>query len=477
MKVLLINPPRLNEIRADNPSFIDEERGHNPPLGLLYLAAYLKKKDNWPVELIDAQAEELAYDNNFKKRIPLGSDLIVGITAMTFTMLDVLKTIKLLREVAKEQGIKMKIVLGGPHPTIYPQETINLPGVDYVVIGEGEITFFELCQKITQGQEPFGVKGVLFKKDGEIISNDSREFIDDLNNIPFPARELTDIKKYNSVLSSNKIITTMITSRGCPYQCAFCDRPHLGKKFRCRSAGNVVDEMEYCQKLGINEILIYDDTFTVNRQRVLDICDEIKKRNLKIDWDIRARVDTVDEEILKKLKEAGCQRIHFGVEAGTDRVLGVLKKGITIERVKKIFRLCQKLKIKTLAYFMLGSPTETKEEIEASMKLAKELRPDFVHATILTPYPATALYYQALAEGVIKDDYWRAFAREPEQGVQTRYWEKDFTRQELFVLLERFYHQFYSQPSYIIKQLLGVKSGRDFLNKLRMGFKILGLKK
>ncbi|MFH1225935.1 MAG: radical SAM protein [bacterium] len=477
MKILLINPPRLNEIRADNPSFIDEERGFNPPLGLLYLSGYLREKADWPVEVIDAQAEELAYDAKFKARIPTDDDLVVGITAMTFTMIDVVKTIGLLKEVAGEKGIKMKIVLGGPHPTIYPKETINLPGVDYAIIGEGEITFLELCRKISQNEEPLGVKGVVFKQKGEIVNNGWREFVEQLDQLPFPARELVDINKYNSILSGGKIITTMITSRGCPFQCAFCDRPHLGKKFRYRSAQNVVAEMAVCQKLGIGEILVYDDTFTVNRQRVIDICEEIKKRSLKIDWDIRARVDTVDEEILKKLKSAGCRRIHFGVEAGTDKILKVLKKGINIEQVKKIFKLCRRLKIKTLAYFMIGSPTETKEDIKASNQLARELKPDFIHATILTPYPATALYYQALEEGIIKNDYWRVFAQNPLAGVETCYWEKNFTRQELFDLLEKFYHQFYSRPSYIAKQLFSVRSWRDFLAKSKMGLKILGLKR
>lgn len=477
MKILLINPPRQNEIRADNPCFIDEERGHNPPLGLLYIAAYLEKNSSFSVEIVDAQADELSYDDGFKSRVPVDDDLVVGMTVMTFTMLDVLKTIDLLKCVQKESGKNINIVLGGPHATIYPRETAALPGVDYVVRGEGEVPFFKICQTISQGQEPHGIKGVIYKKGADIIDNGDNEFINDLDSLPFPARHLTNIQKYYSLLSGNKIVTTMFTSRGCPFQCAFCDRPHQGKIFRARSAENVVDEMEECIKLGIEEILLYDDTFTVNKQRVLKVCNEIQRRGLNVAWDIRTRVDMVDEEMLIKLKEAGCNRIHFGVEAGTEKILKVLKKGITIDRVKKAFKTCHRLNIRTLAYFMIGAPTETRQDIEESIKLAGELNPTFIHITIFTPYPATAVYNEALANGSIKHDYWLDFARNPQNGIVTPYWYEKLTREELLFLLEEFYRRFYGRPWYILKSLFQVRSLGDLRKKIRMGLKVLGVRK
>jgi anaerobic magnesium-protoporphyrin IX monomethyl ester cyclase len=475
MKVVLINPPRLNEIRADNPCFIDEDRGYNPPLGLLYLASYLEKHGGYPVQVIDAQVEELDYGEQFKKRIPANDDLVVGMTAMTFTMIDVLKTISLLRDLQREAGIGMKIVLGGPHPTIYPEETVRFPGVDYVVRGEGEIPLLEICQAVSKGREPLGVRGTLLKRDQEIIDNGTNEFIEDLDRLPFPARHLTDIRKYNSVLSGRKIVTTMFTSRGCPFRCSFCDRPHQGKKFRARSAENVVDEMAECIRMGIEEILVYDDTFTVNRKRVIDICDEIIRRRLRFVWDIRSRVDTVDEVLLKKLKDAGCERIHFGVEAGTEKILEVLNKRITIDQVKKVFEICHCLKIKTLAYFMIGSPGETREDIQMTMKLARELRPDFLHATLFTPYPSTTIYHDALAGGSISRDYWQEFAQDPQQGFLTPYWYENFSREELLTLLNQFYRKFYGRPSYILSNLLQVRSFGELKKKTKMGLKVLGL--
>ena len=188
----------------------------------------------------------------------------------------------------------------------------------------------------------------------------------------------------------------MFTSRGCPFQCLFCDRPHLGKVFRARSAKNVVDEMEECQKMGIKEIFIYDDTFGVNRQRVLDICSEIQKRKLTITWDVRTRVDTVDEEMLKAMKNANCQRIHYGVEAGAQKILNILKKGITLKQIEKAFRMTKGIGVETVGYFMIGSPNETRKDILETIKLAKKLNPDFVHISITTPFPATGLYYLGL---------------------------------------------------------------------------------
>ena len=473
MRILLINPPRFNEILADNPAFIDEERGFNPPLGLLYLAGYLKKNSQHQVFGLDAQVEGLDYDNDFKQRIEKINPDVVGITAMTFTLIDVLKTVDLVNQVEKNLNKKIIIVLGGPHVYLFPEETINLDNIDFIIKGEGELPFFNLLEALEKQKELSNINGLVYKENGQVINNLVGDFIDNLDEIPFPDRELLSIEKYNSLLGGNRIVTTMFTSRGCPFQCSFCDRPHLGKKFRARSAQNIVDEMEECLKLGIEEILVYDDTFTIDKQRTFDICDEIIKRDLKFVWDIRARVDTVDEEVLKKLKQAGCARIHFGVEAGTEKILKVLNKGISLNQVEIAFKEANKLGIETLAYFMIGSPTETKEDINKTIKFAKKIKPDYAHITILTPYPATEIYRQALSQGVIKNDYWQEFAQHPKKGVVTQYWEKELNKEELFKLLDKFYKEFYRRPSYILKELLKINSFADLKRKFKAGLKIL----
>ncbi|MGQ9626241.1 MAG: B12-binding domain-containing radical SAM protein [Anaerolineae bacterium] len=470
MKVLLINPPAENELIGNNPPIIEEERGYNPPLGLLYLAAYLEKFSSYEVAVVDSQVEGLSYQQ-LEATIAAHEPDVVGITAMTFTLIDVIKTARLVKKIDPA----ISVVLGGPHVHLFPNETIALPEVDYLVLGEGEEAFHHLLENLIEPEKLAEIKGLVFREDGHVINTGLRPFRENLDELPFPARHLTPYRKYSSLMAKRQPITTMFTSRGCPYKCIFCDRPHLGKLFRARSASNVADEMEECINLGIREFLIYDDTFTIHRQRVIDICDEIIRRKLDVGWDVRARVNTVDEEMLRKMRKAGCERIHYGVEAGTDRVLKILRKGITVEEARRAFRLTKEAGIDTLAYFIIGSPTETLEDISETMKLARELDPDYVHITIMTPFPGTELYARGLREGRIPRDVWREFAADPQPDFQPPYWEESFTREELLELIDRAYKDFYLRPRYVLKRLSRVRSFGEFLRHARAGLKVLKL--
>ncbi|MBU1102473.1 B12-binding domain-containing radical SAM protein [Patescibacteria group bacterium] len=468
MRVLLINPPDSNEILSCNPELVKKERGCDPPLGLLYLAGYLEKQSGLELKVIDAQVEKLNYQQ-LKRQIKEFMPTVVGMTIMTFTIFDVLEVIKIVKKASPE----IKIVLGGPHAHIYPKETLDLPGVDFAILGEGEMAFAGLLANINQPEKLKAIKNLAFKHNGQFINTGIQDFIKKLDDLPFPARHLVPYKKYSNLLAKKMPHTTMFTSRGCPYQCTFCDRPTMGRFFRARSAKNVVDEMALCVEMGIAEIFIYDDTFTVDRQRVLEICDEIQKRGLKFTWDIRARVNTVDEEVLKKLKAAGCERIHYGVEAGTEKILKVLNKGIHLDQTLAVFRLTQKIGISTFAYFMIGAPEETQEDILDSIKFAKKLNPDFVQVTTLTPFPATKIYLDALAGGEIKNDYWLEFAKHPTRDFKTPHWTKILSEQDLQNLLTRFYKKFYLRPGYILRQLVQVRSLNELIKKGRAGLKIL----
>jgi len=470
-KVLLINPPAEQTLVGNNPKFLDEERGYNPPLGILYLAAMLEERSPHSVSVVDAQAEELSYEALAEHAAGEAPDL-VGITAMTFTLLDVAHTVEVMRQAVPEA----KIVLGGPHVHLYPRESAALPGVDFAIIGEGEYAIVELCDHLEQPGRWGEVPGLVYHHDGEIVVNDRPALIDDLDALPFPARDLTPFRRYSSVIARRQPITTMFTSRGCPYRCTFCDRPHLGKKFRAQSAGRVVDEMQECVEMGIHELLIYDDTFTVRRQRVLDVCSEIQRRGLDVGWDIRARVDTVDEEMLKALRAAGCERVHYGVEAGSDEFMQVLRKGITVEQARQAIRLTKRAGMATLAYFMIGIPGETEADIRQTMRLARDLAPDFVHITILTPFPGTEIYRRALEEGVYATDHWLDFAREPRPGFQPLYWTKELGRERLETLLIEAYKSFYTRPSYIARQLLKIRSWRELRDKLKAGLRVAFLR-
>jgi len=471
MRILLINPPREHELLGNNPAIIDEERGYNPPLGLLYVAGYLLRHRHHDVEVLDAQVDALTYPA-LREQIALRRPDVVGITAMTFTLIDVIETARLVKAI----NPSTVVVLGGPHVHLFPDETLALPEADYLVLGEGEAAFAELLDRLGDAQGLAQVAGIAFRANGAIVKTAARPLQDDLDALPFPARELTPYAKYSSVIARRAPITTMFTSRGCPYQCIFCDRPHLGKRFRARSAANVVDEMEQCVALGIREFLVYDDTFTIQRQRVLDVCDEIIRRKLDIGWDVRARVNTVDEEMLRRMRQAHCERVHYGVEAGTDRVLKVLQKGITLEQAEQAFRWSKQAGISTLAYFMVGAPTETREDVLQTIEFAKKLAPDFVHITIVTPFPGTQLYRMGLQQGILSHDFWQEFARNPTPDFYPEYWEEKLSRQELQELVTTAYKSFYERPGYIVQRLLQVRSAGELMRKARAGVKVFLMK-
>jgi radical SAM superfamily enzyme YgiQ (UPF0313 family) len=208
---------------------------------------------------------------------------------------------------------------------------------------------------------------------------------------------------------------------------------------------------------------------------VVDVCDGIIKRKLNIGWDIRARVNTIDKDLLKKLKKANCERIHYGVESGNPEILRVLNKGITVDRVRTTFQQTKEAGISVLAYFMIGCPKETRKEIMETISFAKELKPDFVHITIFTPFPATEIYKMGLREGIIKNDFWREFAQNPTEGFQPHCWEEHFTREELQEIIVYAYKSFYTRPRYILKRLTCVRSVGEFMRMARAGLKVFGM--
>ncbi len=469
MHICLINPPALDTIQAEVPSFIKEERGINPPLGLLYLASRLQKEEGITVSVIDAQERGFSYKDTALAAAAQKPDL-VGITAMTMTMRDVLYTCRELKLLLPHT----LICLGGPHATIYPEETLRLEHIDYAVTGEGEEPFTRLVKELQRGNTVPREKNIACL-DGQkhLVYPGMGEYLRNLDDLPFPARTLIRYRNYGSVLSRHRIVTTMFTSRGCPFRCAFCNRPHMGTNFRPRSAENVFREFQECAALGIGEILVYDDTFTVDKARVHQLCERILQSGLRIDWDIRSRVDTVDAPMLRALKKAGCTRIHYGVESGSDAVLKELKKGITVSQAEGVLRMTKEAGISTLAYFMIGSPHETEKEVGETISLLRRIRADYAHITIFTPFPATELYLRALKEGVIPHDYWREFAQDPLAPLTVRYWEKDIPRERMFELLKKAYQAFYSRPLYLAKRLFAIRSLSELKTKCRAGLKIL----
>jgi len=468
MKVLLIRPPHHHMITTNVPKSVDTETGMYPPLGLLYVAAGLGAWTDAEVELLDTPALHLD-QKGIAERIAQARPDIVGIQAMTFTLIDAIQTVRTVKSACPSAHVS----LGGPHVNLYPEETLSIEGVDSLVLGEGERTFAEMVNAMACGADIADVVGVAVMRNSKPSTTEARALESNLDSLPQPARELIDSSLYWSVLAKRSPITTAMTSRGCPMKCIFCDRPHLGKTFRCRSARSVVDEMEDCVNRGIRELFLYDDTFTIKRQRIFEIRDEIKRRHLDVQWDIRARADTLDAEVVSAMKEAGVARIHVGVESGSPRILKIMKKGITVEQAHNAFELCRKFGVISLSYFMLGNPTETREDIDMTMQFIRKCRSDYAHISVTTPFPGTELYRMGLAQGLFQRDYWRDFAANPDEHFQPPAWTENFTQEQLEDMRQQAYRAFYGRPSRLIRQLAAVRSFKELWTKFRVGARLL----
>jgi len=466
MRILLVNPPNENMLKTPLPEFVEADRGAVPPLGLLYIGT-VARQDGHDVSIVDCQGEGLSY-GELSERIASASPDIVGISAMTFTLVDALYAARAAKEV--DEGIK--VVMGGPHPTIYPKETASFPEVDYAISGEGEYAFRDLVRAIEGGGDTRSVEGVAQADGGDVTFAGRSQLIADLDALPIPDREMVPTQKYWSVIAKRTPVTTMFTSRGCPFRCVFCDRPQMGKVFRAKSAESVLAELEDCERLGIKEVFIYDDTFTIDRERVVEICEKMIERGLDLTFDVRARVNTVDPELLQLMRRAGCERIQYGVESAVPSVLEALNKDITPDQVRDAFKWSRDAGIDTLAYFILGSPTETRADIEKSIDFSCEIGADYTHFTIMMPLPATKLYQMALESGIVDPDVWLDFARAPSADFKPPSWTEILTEQELTELLNKAYRRFYMRPGYLMKRVWKARSPGEFFRKARAGFRL-----
>jgi len=449
-RLILMNPPLRNVVSCATPDYVSRNTGHLPPIGLLYIQAAVEHSRHDSV-FLDADLEGWDHRQAASEALRHDPD-IVGIQAMTFTMPDAY----LLAEELKQQNPDVCVVLGGPHPTIYPKETACLPAVDFAFAGEGEADFIRFLDTFADPEARAKLPGIAQAANGHATYTPFRGWLKDLDNLHLPARRSSRYKDYCSVLGKHNSFTVLISSRGCPFRCIFCNR--MGREYRYHSAKYVLREMEDILSLGIRNIFIHDDTFTVNRKRVEQICQGIIDRGYDILWDARTRVDCVDESLLALMRKSGCRRLSFGVESGSPPVLKAMRKDIDLARVERVFRACRQEGITTLADFMLGNLGETREDVHRTLAFARRIRPDFVQYSICSPYPGTPLYQMALERNMYGRDVWREFARDPRPGFRSPVWTEHFTEQELVELAATAYRKFYMRPNFILKQMVRTQS-------------------
>lgn len=468
MKTLFLVPPETISLESSVPKALEGGKGYYPKLGLLYVAAYYERATGDKPVFIDCPPERIGEEELLRRFREIKPDM-VAMSIMTFNLLDALHTAKALKRESKN----LKICLGGPHVNLYPRETLSLPDIDYVVFGEGEPIFTQLIMTLEEkGPENLGdIAGLGWKRDGKLEINQAQTDLLDLNTLPFPARHLVDVTKYEHIIGEGSQFFTIQATRGCPAACLFCDIRKT--TFRFRSAENVVNEVEQLIEMGIDDLFFVDDTITVNKKNVIEICNLMVKRGLKINYKISSRVDMVNPEILQALKRSGCYRIHYGIETATPRHLLYLEKGQTPDKILRACKMTREAGIGFFAYMMIGIPHETREEMFATVDFAKKLRPDYAQFSICTPYPKTELYFRMMAEGIVPRDVWQDFAENPRPDFKIQFWNKDFTEEELRTLQDECHARFYRSPFFLLKQIAKVKSWDDFTAKARMGTKIL----
>jgi radical SAM superfamily enzyme YgiQ (UPF0313 family) len=465
LRLLLIRPPARHTVESEVPDAVEAENLSYPPLSLMALATFIRSESEYPCQILDAQLDHLDYPE-LESRVRKIKPDVVGITCFTVQLVDVHKTVAACRRA----GVKY-VVLGGPHINDFPKESVGLRGVDAVVKGEGQKALLELLHVWSSGRVAKGILGVMAHPDDPIPEEDVY-FSNDLDDYPIVDRTLVDYKRYYDVLGKGGMFTSMVTSRGCPFRCTFCNTPR--HRYRVQSPQRVCDEIEACLNLGINELYFVDDTFNITNRRVHDLCDEIFRRNLKISWTVRFRVKGVDRPLLEKMKAAGCSRIQMGVEQGTEEGLKRLKKDVTKSEVEAAFRICREVGIHTVAYFLIGTPVErTRQDVIQTIKYSIHLKPDFVMYNILTPFPGTTLYDEGLEDGVLDIVPWKKFMLEPHDSFKAQVWDEHFSRSELRDMLHYAYRRFYWRPQFVARNILQVRSLADLKRKASAGLRLL----
>mgnify|MGYP002706736248 FL=1 len=439
MKVLFVYPPQT----ASKYKFMGVIA---PPLGIAYMAGVLQE-NNIDVEILDASAEDMDFKDVEKELLKRKPDL-VALTALTPTIGRALETAQVVKETLPDSIV----VMGGYHPTFNFIETLEDENVDIVIRGEGEYIMLNLVQALENQSSLHDVKGIVFedKNSKEIVVNPEAPLIQDLDELPFPALNLLPMKKYR-LLDMDTHMTTMITTRGCPMQCSFCSSAAMhGKKIRERSVENIVDEIEYLNtNYDIDTIAFMDDTFTLKKRKVMAICDEILKRNIEIMWGCTSRVDTLDEKLLKKMKEAGCITIFIGVESADQQQLDNMCKNTTIAKIENAFKIAHKLKIRTIASVALGMPGDTKEIMNKTVKFVHKLKPNYAIYSLATPYPGTRFYKEAFEKNLIKIKDWSKYT------LITPILETiDCSLNDMRKIQAKAFMKFYLRPHYIIRQFL-----------------------
>ena len=427
-----------------------------PPLGLAYLAAALQQA-GLPVTLLDAWGEGLSWRETCARVANL-RPAVLGLSAMT-PVADVAEfTAQTLRPLVGH------VVMGGPHPTSMGERVLELnPAIDSLVVGEGEVSFPRWVKAIGEGDLQTPLAGVITRD-----WTGPEATLPPVDQLALPARHLLPNSRYRYPLATTSPITTLITSRGCPFHCTFCDQTVTGRRFRPRGVEGVVEELALLQAQGFRYVCFYDDVFTLDRRRVLALCEAIRRRGIHLAWKCEARVDGVDDEMLREMAAAGCVTIAFGLETANQHGLDTLKKETTVEEARRAFLMARRRGIETLAYVLFGIPGENKADALRTLNFCTEVGVNFVQFATLAPTPGTELALQAEREGwplvdvrgPFDDDLCRPAVVPP-----------GWSEQDLRDLMGEAMRRWYLRPGFLVRQMVRAARGGHFPSQLAEGLR------
>lgn len=457
MKLALIFNPFSYKLHEENLRIVQRYFGLFPPLSLAWVAAIAEKAGH-EVEVIDARTLRLSPAQVAAHLKKIRPDL-VGFMMTTYMYRE---TLDWIRHIKSELPM-VKVIVGGYNLRIYPEESVMPEEIDFGCFNSAYETLPCLLSALDNCGSLDDVPGLIFKRNGVIIQT-GYSHDPDFDDYPNPSRHLLPNELYAEFPTERKNFTVMVTSKGCPMGCLFCEAG--GTRYNPRSVTTVVNEMEECcKKYGIREIDIFDYEFLINRKRVIRICEEIQKRKLDILWSCRTRIDSVDDKLLTAMKKAGCGRIYFGIESGLQDMLNRVNKGITIEQIRNAITMTKSHGIRTLGFFMIGLPGETRETVRATIKFARSLDLDYVQFSKATAKPGTSLWKDLVKK--TGHDYWKEYILgKREESVLPRPWTR-LTNDEIDYLTRQAYVDFHSRPYFLLKHIFKLRSYDEFKRKFQ----------
>jgi anaerobic magnesium-protoporphyrin IX monomethyl ester cyclase len=462
MKVLFTRHPKYTREGYSMPKEIGNSLGIYLPYGMAILAAVLREKGH-EVFVVDAYAEGLSEAEHTQRVAEIEPDLI-GVGPWTESLIGEMEGARILKN--KLPGVPL--VVGGPHASLYPKETLDRYSfVDYVVFGEAEETILELVDNLHDPERLKDVPGVGLRIDGEAVLAPPRPPVQDLDSLPFPAFDLFPMEKYFSSLAKKDKSTYILSTRGCPFKCRYCTKPVADKRIvRYTSPDYILKLLNHLVfDHGMQEVHFFDDTFTLDKKRVLTICDGINNSELagKLSWTIRTRVDTVNPQVLEALKKAGCYRVGYGVESGNPEILKAMDRGISLKKAFEVISYTKKIGLETAANYMIGYPGESKQTYRNTLQFAKKLNTDFANFSVTVAKPDSLLYEDYLE--IHKRDIWREFALGKIDYVkknEVRFAGKDYGIEDLDRMSTRAYVIYYFRPVIIWRHLKRLSSWKQF---------------